>query len=244
VVSDRRGIRADGTPYRALVSGANGGIGRAIVARLREEGYVVRTMDVSEPADLVLDLASEAVPVLDDVDVCVSNAGIVDTLSPAHRMSAEKWSRDIDVNLSGSFRVVQACLLGMRDRGYGRIVLTSSLSALLGSPGQVAYSASKAGLIGLARTVAAENAALGITVNCVLPGMIATEKVRNMPPDVLARIREQAMPSGRFGEPEEVAGLVAYLASAEAGYVTGQEIVIDGAMHLGNVSLGDRAKEH
>ncbi len=227
-------------PRRALVTGANGGIGRAIVARLEADGFDVRTMDVRSPADIVLDLASDAIPEgsLDDVDVCVSNAGIVDTLSPAHRMSAEKWSRDIDVNLSGSFRVVQACLPGMRERRYGRVVLTSSIAAYLGSPGQVAYSASKAGLLGMAKTIAAENVAHGITVNSVLPGVIATPTVLAMPEPVLEGLREKFLPSGRMGEPAEVAALIAFLASEEAGWITAQEILIDGGSHLSTFSLG------
>ena len=223
---------------RALVTGANGGLGRAIVSRLAEDGFDVVTLDVRPPADLVVDLADGELASLDDIDVCVSNAGIVDILSPAHRMSAAKWDRDVAVNLTGSFRVVQACLPGMRARRYGRIVVMSSMAAALGAPGQVAYSASKAGLIGMARTVAAENVALGITANAVLPGIIATEKVRAMPPDVVEHIAPRLMPSGRMGEPAEVAALVAFLVCEAAGFVTGQAIGIDGGAGLGTVSLG------
>ncbi|WP_187369104.1 SDR family oxidoreductase [Baekduia soli] len=242
--SPRAGRRPDGTPRRALVTGANGGIGRAIVQRLTDDGYEVVTMDVAGPADLVVDLVGDPMPTeaLADIDVCISNAGVVDTLSPAHRMSAEKWALDIDVNLTGSFRVVQACLPGMRERRYGRIVLTSSVAAAIGARGQVAYCASKAGLIGMARAIASENVAHGITINCVLPGTIATPKVLAMPPEVVERVRDRFMPGGRHGEPEEVAGLMAYLASPEAGFVTAQSIIIDGGAHLGNVSLGDPGK--
>src|SRR4051794_8169756 len=118
---------------RALVTGSNGGLGRAIVERLTADGFDVVTLDVRGPADLVLDLATDDLPALDDIDACVSNAGVVDILSPAHRMSAEKWERDLSVNLTGSFRVVQACLRGMRERRYGRIVVMSSLAAAVGS---------------------------------------------------------------------------------------------------------------
>jgi NAD(P)-dependent dehydrogenase (short-subunit alcohol dehydrogenase family) len=238
---DATAVRPDGTPRRALVTGANGGLGRAIVARLADDGYAVVTLDVAGPADLVVDLARDRVPAerLGDIDVCVSNAGIVDTLSPAHRMSPEKWQRDLDVNLTGAFRVVQACLPGMRERRYGRIVAISSAAAVVGARGQVAYAASKAGLIGMAKTIASENVALGITANCVLPGTIATPKVLAMPPEVLDRVRDRLMPSGRHGAPEEVAALVAYLASEAAGYVTAQSILIDGGAHLANVSLGN-----
>jgi NAD(P)-dependent dehydrogenase (short-subunit alcohol dehydrogenase family) len=228
---------------RALVTGSNGGLGVAIVGRLRADGFDVVTLDVSEPADHVVDLLGDDLPDLPDIDVCVSNAGIVDILSPAHRMSRQKWQLDLDVNLTGSFRVVQACLGGMRERGYGRIVVMSSVAAALGAPGQVAYSASKAGLVGMVRTVAAESLARGITANAVLPGLIATPKVRAMPPEVVERIAPHTMPMGRPGEPSEVAALVAYLASEEAGYITGQAIGIDGGMTLGHTSLGGPGRD-
>jgi NAD(P)-dependent dehydrogenase (short-subunit alcohol dehydrogenase family) len=225
-------------PRVALVTGSGGGIGRAITARLRGDGFTVRTLDLRD-ADLCVDLAGDELPAdaLSDIDVCVSNAGIVDILSPAHRMSAAKWDRDIAVNLTGSFRVVQACLAGMRERRYGRIVVMSSIAGAVGAPGQVAYSASKAGLVGMMRTIAAENTAFGVTANAVLPGMIGTETVRSMPPEVLERL-DGFLPSGRLGEPEEVAVLTSFLVSADAGYVTGQAIAIDGGSSLNTFTLG------
>jgi NAD(P)-dependent dehydrogenase (short-subunit alcohol dehydrogenase family) len=227
---------------KALVTGANGGLGRAIVAKLRQESYDVLTMDMTEPADLLVDLETGEVPVdaLGDIDVCVSNAGVVDILAPAHSMSHEKWDRDIAINLTGAFRVIQACLRGMRERRYGRIVVMSSFAARCGSPGQVAYCASKAGLLGMAKNIASENVSFGITANSILPGLIGTEKVRALPIEVLERFAAGSglLGTGRLGEPEEVAGLVAYLASPEAGYVTGQEIVVAGGGDLLQVSLG------
>ncbi|MEA2346745.1 MAG: 3-oxoacyl-[acyl-carrier protein] reductase [Thermoleophilaceae bacterium] len=197
----------------------------------------VVTLDRAEGCDLQVDVAAGELPPLDDIDVVVSNAAITTTIAPAHQMTPEQWQRDIDVNLTGAFRVVQACLAGMRERGHGRIVVISSGAATGGLPGQVAYSASKAGLLGMMKTIAAENAGKGITANAVLPGMIATEQVRAMPQGVLDRVLE-ALPSGRMAEVEEVAGLVAYLASDESAQVTGQQIAIDGGFALNTMTLG------
>ena len=221
---------------KALVTGGARGIGAAIAERLRSDGMDVVTLD-RDGGDVELDLARDELPDLGDVDVCVSNAAITNTIAPAHRMTPAQWSGDIDVNLTGAFRVVQACLPGMRERGYGRIVVISSGAARDGLPGQVAYSASKAGLIGMVKTVAAENVHRGITANAVLPGLVATEAVLAMPSEVLERVKAE-MPSGRMAQPAEVAALVAYLASPEAGYVTGQEIGIDGGSGLNTMTLG------
>src|SRR5436190_9024306 len=222
---------------RALVTGAARGIGAAIASRLRADGMEVVTLDRDEGCDLRVDLLRGEVPPLDDVGVCVSNAAITDTVAPAHRMTADQWERDLAVNLSGAFRAVQACLSGMRERRYGRIVVISSGAARGGLPGQVAYSASKAGLLGMVKTVAAENVGRGIAVNAVLPGMVATEKVRAMPVEVLEAVTAN-LPAGRMATPEEVAALVAFLASEEAGYITGEVIGIDGGASLNLMSLG------
>jgi NAD(P)-dependent dehydrogenase (short-subunit alcohol dehydrogenase family) len=224
---------------KAFVTGAARGIGAAIAARLRADDLEVVTLDRDEGCDLRVDLAADEVPVLDDVDVCVSNAAITDTLAPAHRMSAEQWERDLAVNLSGAFRAVQACLGGMRERRYGRIIVISSGAARGGLPGQVAYAASKAGLLGMVKTVAAENVGRGITANAVLPGMVATERVAAMPAKVLERV-EAALPARRMAEPDEIAALVAFLASRDAGYITGEAIGIDGGLSLSTLSLGSQ----
>ena len=221
----------------ALVTGAARGIGAAIASRLRADGMEVVTLDRDEGCDLRVDLLRGEVPPLDDVGVCVSNAAITDTVAPAHRMTADQWERDLAVNLSGAFRAVQACLSGMRERRYGRIVVISSGAARGGLPGQVAYSASKAGLLGMVKTVAAENVGRGITANAILPGMVATEKVRAMPVEVLERV-EASLPARRMAEPDEVAALVAFLASRDAGYITGEVIGIDGGASLNLMSLG------
>jgi NAD(P)-dependent dehydrogenase (short-subunit alcohol dehydrogenase family) len=226
---------------RALVTGAARGIGRAISERLSADGLEVFTLDRDEGCDIRVDLAASELPELGEIDVCVSNAAITDTIAPAHRMSAEQWRRDIDVNLTGAFRAVQACLPGMRERRRGRIVVISSGAAVGGLPGQVAYAASKAGLLGMVRTIAAENAGRGITANAVLPGLVATEKVLAMPREVLDRL-DEAIPAGRMATPQEVGGLVAYLASEEAGFVTGQAIGIDGGSGLNTFTLGSQRR--
>jgi NAD(P)-dependent dehydrogenase (short-subunit alcohol dehydrogenase family) len=204
---------------RAVVTGAARGIGAAIAQRV------------------ALDVARDQFPPLHDVDICVANAGITTTIAPAHTMSVEKWQRDIDVNLTGSFRTVQACIGGMRERGFGRVIVISSVAALGGLPGQVAYAASKAGLLGMMRTLASENAARGITVNAILPGLVATEQVLAMP----AEVRERALgtlPTGRLVQPAEIAAAVAFLAGDEAAQISGQAIAVDGALSLPQLSLG------
>jgi NAD(P)-dependent dehydrogenase (short-subunit alcohol dehydrogenase family) len=156
-------------------------------------------------------------------------------------MTPEQWQRDLDVNLTGSFRTVQACLPGMVERGYGRIVVVSSVAALGGLPGQVAYAASKAGQLGMVRTLAGEHAAEGITVNAVLPGLVATEQVLAMPEEVRERALS-ALPSGRLVEPAEVAAAVAFLCSAEAAQLNGQALAVDGGASLSSLTLGSRRR--
>jgi acetoacetyl-CoA reductase len=224
-------------PQRALVTGAARGIGAAIAARLAEDGLQVLTLDAAPGCDLELDVARDTFPPLEDVAVCVANAGITTTIAPAHAMSDEQWARDIDVNLTGAFRTVQACLPGMRARGQGRIVVISSVAALGGLPGQVAYAASKAGQLGMVRTLASENAAYGITVNAILPGLVATEQVLAMPEPVRERAL-RSLPSGRMVEPAEIAAAVSFLASGQAAQISGQVIAVDGAASLNQMSLG------
>src|SRR4051794_8163752 len=221
---------------KALVTGAARGIGAAIAQRLRADGMEVVTLDRADGCDLQLDLRTDEVPEQADIDVCVSNAGVTTTIAPAHRMTDEQWDLDLEVNLRGAYRVIRACLGGMRERGYGRIVVISSGAARDGLPGQVAYSASKAGLGGLVRTIAGENAARGITANALLPGMVATEMVLAMPGEIRERLLA-TLPAHRFIEPEEIAAAVAFLASPAAGSITGEEIGIDGGLHLSAMSL-------
>jgi acetoacetyl-CoA reductase len=235
-------VSGSAEPRRALVTGAARGIGAAIANRLRADGLEVTTLDRDEGCDLQLDLIKDELPDLGEIDVCVPNAAITDTLAPAHRMTAEQWARDIEVNLTGAFRTVQACLPGMRERSWGRIVAISSGAAKTGLRGQVAYSASKAGLLGMVKTLAAENAHRGITANAVLPGMVATEKVRAMPDEVLERLMP-LLPSGRMVEPAEIAAAVSYLCSEEAAQVTGQEVAVDGGAGLNTFTLGSEGRD-
>ena len=223
-------------PRRALVTGAARGIGAAIAERLRADGLEVLTLDLAPGCDITLDVARGEFPELGAIDVCVANAGVTTTIAPAHRMTAEQWQLDIDVNLTGAFRTIQACLGGMRERRHGRIVVVSSVAALGGLPGQVAYAASKAGQLGMVRTLAAENAARAITVNAILPGLVGTEVVLSMP----AEIRERALaaaPSGRLVEPAEIAAAVAFLCSEQAAQISGQTIAVDGGASLNLMSL-------
>ena len=222
---------------RALVTGAARGIGAAVASRLACDGLEVLTLDLHPGCELTLDVARDPFPPLSDIDVCVANAGITTTIAPAHKMTAEQWQRDIDVNLTGAFRTVQACIGGMRERGWGRVIVISSMAAIGGLPGQVAYAASKAGQLGMVRTLASENAARGVTVNAILPGMVATEQVLAMPGEVRERVL-RALPAGRMIEPAEIAAAVAFLAGAEAGQISGQAIAVDGAASLAQLSLG------
>lgn len=222
----------------ALVTGAAdpGGIGAAIAQRLAADGLEVLTLDRRPGCTYEVDLVTDELPPLDEIDVLVSNAGLATIVGGAHSMDLERWQRDLAVNLTGSYRVVQACLRGMRDRRFGRIVVISSFAARFGMPAQVAYSASKAGLIGMVKTVAAENAGLGITANAILPGLVASSGVTAMPQEIIDAWLER-IPTGRMVQPAEIAAAAAYLASPAAGSVTGQELIIDGGMSLNLLSV-------
>ncbi|HKJ35503.1 MAG TPA: SDR family NAD(P)-dependent oxidoreductase [Solirubrobacterales bacterium] len=227
---------SEDSPRKALVTGAAAGIGAAIAIRLRGAGIEVVTLDREPGCDLQVDLREHEIPELPDIDICVSNAAITDTIAAADRLEHEAWTRDIEVNLTGSFRAIQACLGGMRERRWGRIVVISSIAARDGLPGQVSYAASKAGLIGMVKTLAAENVRRGITANAVLPGMVATEKVRAMPQEILEALGD-LLPMKRMADPEEVAALVTFLSSEIAGSITGESIGIDGGASLNTMSL-------
>jgi NAD(P)-dependent dehydrogenase (short-subunit alcohol dehydrogenase family) len=228
----------NGRQLKALVTGAahEGGIGAAIAARLTRAGLEVVTLDVEPGCTFEVDLVSGSLPRLDDIDVLISNAGLPTILGAAHTMDLDRWRRDLDVNLTGGFRIIQACLSGMRERRFGRIVVISSFAAAFGMPAQVAYSASKAGLLGMVKTIAAENAPHGITANAILPGLVASAGVLRMQPEIIDAWL-QRIPSGRLVATEEIAEAAAYFASRAAGSTTGQELLIDGGQTLNTMSV-------
>lgn len=248
-------------PRCALVTGAAGGIGRAICFALAEDGWPVAVCDRDEraldTAEEVRARGGEAIGLIWDVrdavatrdahaaaaaefgpvEAVVANAAIVDRIAPAERLSEEEWRGEIDVNLTGAFLSMQPALEGMRERGRGRLLAVSSTAATDGLAGQASYAASKGGLLGLVRTLALELAPSGVTVNAVLPGMVETEKVAALPDEVRERALA-AVPSGRFAAVEEVAAVVAFLASDAAAYVTGAWLPVDGGIGLSNLTLG------
>jgi NAD(P)-dependent dehydrogenase (short-subunit alcohol dehydrogenase family) len=223
---------------KALVTGAarEGGIGRAIVARLEADGTEVVTLDVEAGCTYQADVVRDGLPALDDIDVLVCNAALTTMFGAAHSMKLERWQRDLDVNLTGTLRVVQACLPGMRERRYGRIVVISSTSATHGMPAQISYSTTKAGLLGFTKTIAAENVALGITANAVLPGMTASSGILGMPQDIIDAWVE-TMPMGELVRTEDIAEAVAFFARPAAGRITGQELTVDGGAALNTKSV-------
>ncbi len=225
---------------RVIVSGARGGIGRVTVELLERNGCSVAGCDV-EDFDL-RDSAAVGAAVgvlagqLGGCDAVVACAGVVDTIHRAERFPESEWQKDLETNLTGTFTLLRALFQPLRDSGDARIVVVSSASAETGLPGQVAYTASKAGLVGMARTLAAEWGPHGIRCNVVMPGLIATPKVLALP-DAIKAGMSAALPLGRLGEPAEIAGTIAFLLSPAASYITGGVIRVDGGYGLNTASL-------
>jgi 3-oxoacyl-[acyl-carrier protein] reductase len=231
------------------VTGAGGGLGRAIVDALASAGCqlaacdapavdlstvpgatVTANFDVRDRAAVRREVAG-LVEELGGCDAVVANAGIVDTIHRAERFAEEEWRKDLESNLYGAFYLVQAAFEALAGSGDGRVVVISSVAAEQAIPGQVAYAASKAGLVGMARTLAAEWAGRGIRCNVVMPGFIATPKVLAMP-DEVKRAATAQVPLGRFGEPAELAGAVSFLLSPAAAYINGAVLRVDGGYGL------------
>ncbi|WP_113447442.1 beta-ketoacyl-ACP reductase [Rhizobium cremeum] len=232
----------------ALVTGGTRGIGAAISVALKDAGYSVAAnyagndekaqafkqetgipifkWDVSSYSACVEGIASVEAE-LGPVDVLVNNAGITRD-AMFHKMTPEQWSEVINTNLNGVFNMTHPIWSGMRDRNFGRVITISSINGQKGQMGQANYSAAKAGDLGFTKALAQEGAAKGITVNAICPGYIGTEMVRAIPEKVLNERIIPQIPVGRLGEPEEVARIVVFLASDDAGFITGSTISANG----------------
>jgi 3-oxoacyl-[acyl-carrier protein] reductase len=240
----------------AVVSGGTRGIGRAIALRLaragarvafcyqREEEAAARLRDdlaslgraaYGERVDVANGtacqaFASEVRARLGDAAVLVNNAGIVAD-RPLYAMTEEEWDLVLDTNLKGAFNLTRAFLARMMKQGGGRVVNIASVSALRGLPGQASYAASKAGLLGFTRALAAETARFGVTVNAVAPGYVDTDMLRSVPAEKRAAL-QKSIPLGRLGSEDDVAQAVLFLASDAAAYVTGAVLPVDGGLLL------------
>ena len=241
----------------AYVTGGMGGIGTAICRRLCKEGYVVvagcgpnsqrkdkwladmraEGLDIHASEGNVSDWDSTTAAFdkvkaeIGQIDVLVNNAGITRD-GQFRRMSKEDWSAVIDTNLNSLFHVTKQVIDGMVDRGWGRIINISSVNGQKGQFGQTNYSTAKAGIHGFTMALAQEVATKGVTVNTVSPGYVGTDMVRAIRPEVLEKI-VSGIPVRRLGEPEEIASIVAWIASEEGGYATGSDFSLNGGLHMG-----------
>ncbi|HEX2146167.1 MAG TPA: acetoacetyl-CoA reductase [Pseudorhizobium sp.] len=235
----------------ALVTGGTRGIGAAVCMALSAAGYRVaanyagneeKARAFGEKTGLPVfkwDISSyqacsegiaQVEQELGPVEVLVNNAGITRD-AMFHKMTPEQWNEVISTNLTGVFNMAHRVWGGMRDRGFGRIINISSINGQKGQIGQVNYSAAKAGDIGLTRALAQEGASRNITVNAICPGYVATDMVREIPQNVLKERILPQIPVGRLGEPEEIARCVVFLASDDAGFITGSTLTVNGGQY-------------
>ena len=236
----------------AVVTGGTRGIGAAIAKALKAAGCNVAAnyagndeaaqkfkaatdipvfkWDVSSYDACVAGLAQVAAE-LGPIEVLVNNAGITRD-AMFHRMKPEQWSAVVNTNLNSLFNMCRPVIEGMRERKFGRIINISSINGQKGQMGQSNYSAAKAGEIGFTKTLAQENARVGITVNAICPGYINTEMVQAVPKDVLEKSILPLIPVGRLGEPEEIARCVVFLASDDAGFITGSTLSANGGQYV------------
>ncbi|HEY7765362.1 MAG TPA: beta-ketoacyl-ACP reductase [Aestuariivirgaceae bacterium] len=236
----------------AVVTGGTRGIGAAISRALKEAGYKVAAnyagneeaaqkfrqdaqmaayrWDVSDHEACAAGIKAVETD-LGPVDILVNNAGITrDTMF--HKMTPQQWGQVIATNLGSLFNMCRPVIEGMRERNFGRIINISSINGQKGQMGQVNYSAAKAGELGFTKALAQENARKGITVNAICPGYIATEMVMAVPKDVLEKNIIPQIPAGRLGDPQEVARCVVFLASDEAGFITGSTLSANGGQYM------------
>lgn len=229
-----------------MVTGGNRGIGRAIVERFLAAGHKVASFDLGgEPPEGALGVScnvtdtdqveaafAQAEEANGPVEILVANAGITkDTL--LLRMTDADWDAVIGVNLTGSFHCAKRATKSMIRKRFGRIILLGSVVGLYGSAGQVNYSASKAGLVGMARSLTREVGSRGVTVNVVAPGFIETDMTASLSEEIVAGYKK-AIPAGRMGQPSDVAAAIAFLASDEAGFISGAVIPVDGGLGMGH----------
>lgn len=238
----------------ALVTGASGGIGQAIAVVLAKQGAnVVITGTRAEALNVTAKLIEEnsnkkseiltcnlkdaaslnelfdkAEAVTGKIDILVNNAGINKDIL-AMRMKDEEWQEVLDINLTATFKLCRSAIKSMMRRRYGRIINISSIVGIMGNAGQANYCATKAGVIGMSKALAAETASRGITVNCIAPGFIETQMTHNLP-EVIKNKMLANIPVGAYGKPDDIAFACSFLAAKESGYINGQTIHVNGGM--------------